>query len=895
MPKPPATFIVAMLAGLPGVAVTMDGPASMNRIASPQAAGSPVQPNAAQLQLALARLGVVGSVLYVAAHPDDENTSLLAYLASGALVRTGYLSITRGDGGQNLIGPEQGPELGLIRTQELLAARRTDGAEQFFTRARDFGFSKSPDETLRIWGHEPVLADIVTIIRRFRPDVIITRFSPEPADTHGHHTASAMLAAEAFRAAADPHFHAEELTAQTTPWQAGRLLWNHGTFGAKPGEGVAGLATLDVGGFNPLLGASYGEVAAQSRSMHKSQGFGVAPSRGPIVEYFKTLAVAPVGTGAGAVAVAAPGARDAGLTGLDFSLGRWPGTAGLRAAIERAQKQFDPTHPAASIAALWQVDAALGSVPDLAWRARKKGEVEALIVGAAGLFVDAVAADFRVAPGAAIEVTATAIARAHAPVTLREIRFPAGADAAAAAPGVVVAVGRSLAAPAGDVAVPVEIKQTLRVPRDTPLSTPYWLAQPPTPGLFVVPNRAQIGAPEDQPRFHADFVFDVDGHPLLITRAIAYKWTDPVAGERYRPLEITPLVSVRPDTRVLMFPAHAHDARTLTVRLVAGAPSVSGTLRLVAPEGWLVAPPSAPFAIPAKGQEIELGFQVRAGSARQGAATLRAVIDTNGDTSSAPPASGAAAPTARGVVHVEHAHIPIQTWLAVAEVRLVPLALETAGRHVGYFPGPGDEVPASLRRVGYEVTLLDEGALREGEGASALSRFDVVVTGVRAFNTSDRLRAAHEVLMKYVDAGGTLVVQYNTNNRLSPLSAPIGPFPFEIGRDRVTDETAAVTFAVPTHPILTTPNAIRVQDFQGWIQERGLYFAETWDARYQAPLAMNDPGEKPLAGSVLWARHGKGTFVYTGLAFFRQLPAGVPGAFRLFANLMAAGKAARGH
>jgi len=854
----------------------------MNMIASARAAGPPVQPNAAQLQLALARLGVVGSVLYIAAHPDDENTSLLAYLANGALVRTGYLSITRGDGGQNLVGSEQGSELGLIRTQELLAARRTDGAEQFFTRARDFGFSKNPDETLRIWGREPVLADVVTIIRRFRPDVIITRFSPEPSDTHGHHTASAMLAVEAFRAAADPHFHAEELNAQTTPWQARRLLWNRGTFGAKPGDDFGGLDTLDVGGFNPLLGVSYGEIAAQSRSMHKSQGFGVAPNRGPIGEYFKTLGVAPAGVGASA--------KEVGLTGLDFSLGRWPGTTVLRAAVARAQKQFDANHPAASIAALWEVDAALDAIPDRAWRARKKREVEELIVGAAGLFVDVTAADFRVAPGAAIEVVATAIDRTNAPITLREIRFPAGVGAVAVA----VAVGRPLAAPAGGVAAPVEIKQTLHVPADTPLSTPYWLARSPTPGLFVVPDRAQIGAPEDQPRFHVDFVFDVAGHPLLITRAIAYKWTDPVAGERYRPLEITPLVSVRPDTKVLMFPAHADQARALTVRLVAGAPSISGTLRLEAPAGWLVQPPSAHFAIAAKGQEIELVFQVRAGAQVQAGgravpATLRAIVDMNG----APPASGAPAPTARGVVHIEHAHIPIQTWLADAEVRLIPLALEIAGKRVGYVPGPGDEVPASLRRVGYEVTLLDEEALRNGAGA--LAHFDAVVVGVRAFNTSERLRAAHDVLMKYVDAGGTLVVQYNTNSRLAPLSAPLGPFPFEIGRDRVTDETAAVTLAMPAHPVLTTPNAISAQDFEGWIQERGLYFAEKWDSHYQAPLAMNDPGEKALAGSLLWARHGKGIFVYTGLAFFRQLPAGVPGAFRLFANLMASGQAARGH
>ena len=905
MPKHPSIPVLALASAVAATVVTGPPPPSsltssftsaftsaFTMIASARAAGPPPQPNAAQLQQALARLGVAGSVLYIAAHPDDENTSLLAYLANGALVRTGYLSITRGDGGQNLVGPEQGPELGLIRTQELLAARRIDGAEQFFTRARDFGFSKNPAETLRIWGREPVLADVVTVIRRFRPDVVITRFSPEPSDTHGHHTASAMLAVEAFRAAADPHFHAEELDGHTTPWQARRLLWNRSTFGAKPGDDFGGFDKLDVGGFNPLLGASYGEIAAESRSMHKSQGFGVASNRGPIVEYFKTLAE---GGGSGA---AAPGGA---LNGLDWSLGRWPGTAALRAAVERAQRQFRPAHPEASLGALWEIDAALDAIPDAAWRARKRRELQELIAGAAGLFVDVTAADFRVAPGAEIEVTATAIDRSHAPIVLREIRFPAAgaapdrAAAGAASDTVTVAVGRPLAASAGGVATPFEVKRSLRVPTDAPLSTPYWLASPPEPGLFAVVDRARIGAPEDEPRLRAEFVFDLGGHQLVVTRGVAFRWTDPVAGERYRPLEITPLVSVRPDTRVLMFPARAREPRVLTVRLLAGAPSVAGVLRLEAPAGWTVEPSSAPFAIASKGQEVELVFQVRAGARRgardaaaaPGPATLRAVAEIGG---AAGPGASAPSPArfTRGVVRIEHPHIPIQTWLADAEVRLVPLALETASKHVGYFPGPGDEVPASLRRVGYEVTLLDEETLRAG--AAGLARFDAVVIGVRAFNTSERLRVAHDTLMAYVEAGGTLVVQYNTNSRLAPLSAPIGPFPLEIGRDRVTDEAAAVTFDLATHPVLTTPNKIVASDFDGWIQERGLYFAEKWDRRYQAPLAMSDAGEKSLTGSLLWARHGKGVFIYTGLAFFRQLPAGVPGAFRLFANLMASGQ-----
>jgi LmbE family N-acetylglucosaminyl deacetylase len=825
---------------------------------------APPEPDAARVQLALKRLGVVGRVLYVAAHPDDENTALLAYLRNNALVRTAYLSITRGDGGQNLIGAEQGPELGLIRTQELLAARRLDGAEQFFTRARDFGFSKSPEETMRIWGREAVLADVVSVIRRFRPDVIITRFPPERTDTHGHHTASAMLAVEAFRAAADPTFHPEQLVDGVGPWQARRLLWNKSSWNLKPGEDLSAFAKLDVGGFNPLLGVSMGELAADSRSMHKSQGFGVARARGAIVEYFKVLDEAPgAKRGAG-------GKGGAGLfADVDVSWGRWKGTARLRGLTEKVARAFDPTKPFASISPLLELDRALDGVPDADWRAQKKAEVAELVFACAGLYVEATAAAAEVAPGRELEVTASVTDRTPTEVKLDAVLFPFEATP--------FAVGKAVARETPDAAgAALETKRTVRVPADAPASTPYWLDLPPTPGLYRVADPKLIGAPESPPALSATFALTIAGRPFSVTRAVEYKWTDPVIGERTRAVEITPGVSVRPDAGVLMFP----DAgpRSLVVHLTAGAPAVTGVVRPAPPPGWTVEPATAPFSLAAKGAEATLTFRVRPAVTGPPAGALRVVAEANG------------AAYARGVVHIEHAHIPIQTWLADAEVRLVPIALATGGTKLGYFPGPGDEVPTCLQRVGYDVTLLDDGAL----SAASLSRFDAVVTGVRAFNTSERLRAAHAALMAYVDAGGTLVVQYNTNNRLAALSVPIGPWPFEIGHARVTDETAAVTFTRAAHPAVTTPNALGPRDFEGWIQERGLYFAETWDPRYETVLSMHDPDEPALAGSVLWARHGKGTFVYTGLAFFRELPAGVPGAYRLFANLLAGGTARHG-
>ncbi len=829
------------------------------------AAAPPPQPNAAAIDAGLRKLGVVGSLLYVAAHPDDENTALLAYLANTARVRTAYLSVTRGDGGQNLIGSEQGPALGLIRTQELLAARRLDGAEQFFTRARDFGYSKSPDETLRIWGKDAVLADMVWVIRRFRPDVIVTRFSPLPADTHGHHTASAMLAVEAFHAAADPKFHPEQLAGGVTPWQARRIYWNRSSFFLKPTDDLSGNAKLDVDTYDPLLGLSIGELAADSRSMHKSQGFGVARSRAPIVEYFKPLA--DDGTPA-ARGHAAQGLFD----GLDVGWGRLSGGARVRPLVDKAIRAFNPAAPAASIPALAAVDAALDGVGDAGWRAQKKREVSELILACAGLFAEATAPDFRVAPGASIDVAISAVNRSPAAVKLEAIRFPL---AAAPEP-----VGKLLAEPppAGGAAPAFEAKRAVHVPMDFPPTTPYWLASPPDAGLYRVSDAELIGAPEGPPPLRAELAFTIAGRKLTVERPVTYKWVDPVMGERHRAVEVTPAVSVAPDSRVLMFPAGT--THRLTVRLTAGAGAAAGMLRFEAPAGWIVEPAAAPFALPAKGSETALSFQVRATGGSAAPGVLHAIADVEGRHLS------------REVVHIAHPHIPIQTYLVDADVRLVPLALSTGGKRIGYLPGPGDEVPAALRGVGYDVTVLGDADL--DAGPAALARFDAIVTGVRAFNVDEKLRAAHAALVAYVQAGGVLVVQYNTNNRLAPLSAPLGPFPFEIGQQRVTDETAAVTFAAPQHPAVTWPNRLTAADFDGWVQERGLYFAQTWDARYETPLAMHDPGEAPLAGSLLWGRAGQGTFVYTGLAFFRQLPAGVPGAFRLFANLLAGGKGAHG-
>jgi hypothetical protein len=489
------------------------------------------------------------------------------------------------------------------------------------------------------------------------------------------------------------------------------------------------------------------------------------------------------------------------------------------------------------------------------------------MLGCAGVFAEATAPTFRAPPGSEVEVTATAIVRRPAAVSLESVHLPFRVNAAT----VTLKLPRALAHGAS-----FEDKESVRVPSLHGPTTPYWLETPPDAGLYHVSDPSLIGAPEGEPPLTVDFNFAIGGRTVDVQRAVAYKWTDPVMGERYRPFEITPAVSVRPEAGVLMFPGGA--TKAVTVRLTAGGTPAKGVLRAEAPAGWTVTPASIPFSLDGADAETRVAFQVRPPGAGAAAAVLRFVADADGKH------------LHRGVVRIEHPHIPIQTYLVDADVRLQPIELATGGvARIGYLPGPGDEVPASLRGVGYDVTVLPDEAL--AAGPAALSRFDAVVVGVRAFNTSEHLRSAHVALMAYVEAGGTLVVQYNTNNRLAALTAPLGPWPFDIGQKRVTDETAPVAFASPKHPALTSPNAIGDADFAGWVQERGLYFADKWDGRYEAPLSMHDPGEAPLAGSVLWTRYGKGTFVYTGLAFFRQLPAGVPGAYRLFANLLAAGRA----
>lgn len=814
----------------------------------PAAAVPPRQMDAGELALAVDRLRVVGNVLYVAAHPDDENTRLLAWLVGERGMRTAYLSLTRGDGGQNLVGREQGALFGLIRTAELLEARRIDGAEQRFTRAVDFGYSKSSDEALRLWRHPEVLVDIVRAIRTFRPDVVITRFSPDDAKTHGHHSASARLAREAFRAAADPARFRDELPG-LEPWQARRLLWNKSTWSKPPDADWSNDLPTDVGGYSPLLGESWGEIAGRSRSMHKSQGFGAEQQRGPIPEYFEVL----------------EGDRPEKdiLAGIDFTWKRAGGDDALVDLLARASNELRPESPHEILPLLLDARARIRSLPDSHHRTHKLEELDRVIAACAGLWLEATSEGFLRAPGEDVEVAATAINRSPFAVELVAVRF----GGAAAASGVTAA--DAAAALANN--EPRTVKQRVTIANDAEPTTPPWLREMADGELYRLPSPDLIGVPAGAPPLEVTFDVRFGSETLSFTRSVEYKWVDPVVGERWRPLEIHPPVTLAMDRNVLVFADGA--PRTVRVVAKAGAASAKGRLRLVAPEGWSVEPAEVPFALAEREAEATFDFRVAPVSATAASGTLRAVADTGGRE------------TSHALVRIEYPHIPIQTLFPPADLRLVRVDLARDGERIGYVPGAGDDVAAALADVGYDVTILDDHALAKAD----LAVFDAIVLGVRAHNVNPRLRFHHDRLMAWVEAGGTLVAQYNAVNRLADVAGPIGPYPFTITRERITDEASPVRFDDPAHPVFHRPNEIAPADFEGWVQERGLYFAEEEDARYRAPLALHDRGEDWNNGGLLVAAHGRGRFVYTGLAFFRQLPAGVPGAYRLFANLLARG------
>ncbi|MFA7380829.1 MAG: PIG-L family deacetylase [Bacteroidia bacterium] len=825
-----------------------------------------------EILLQLKKLNTVGSVLYIAAHPDDENTRLIAYLANEKCLRTGYLSLTRGDGGQNLIGPEQGVELGVIRTQELLAARRIDGGEQFFTRAYDFGYSKTPEETFKKWNKDSVLSDVVWVIRNFRPDIIITRFATDGSGGHGHHTASAILAEEAFDAAGDPKRFPEQLQ-HVEVWQPRRLFYNATNRFRDPNADMSAFIKLDVGGYNPLLGKSYGEIAAESRSMHKSQGFGSAKQRGEYFEYFKPVK----GDTAGLKDI---------FEGIDFTWKRVKGGEKISEILTRAISSFDPNNPANSSDLILSAQNLLITKADYKRLAKfdkiqNKVLVEPLtlmalgdcIANLHGVYVETTTKSHTLSSDESL-FTISILNRSRLPIILSNVYI---IDPISFSWG--HGVQQSLFLSPDDSIIKensiVSFSHKMAIPIDNPPLNPYWLNSKLKNNLFNVPllsrginevNEHSKTIPLGSVGFKTQ---DTYWGPK--TSLFQYKWVDPEKGELYRPLVITPPIMVNVVNDVVAFPINA--AKEVKVSVKAGKDSLRGEVKLNTPNGWKCIPVSASYELKKKGDEKTFTFMVTP-PATQAEVTITSSASYLGKSYS------------KGIKEIKYDHIPIQTLFPEAEIKLIRLDVKKKLKRIGYIPGAGDEVAPCLTQLGYEViTLTDDMLAKEN-----LNQFEAIITGVRAYNTNEKLPAFKQKLMDYVANGGNLIVQYNTNSWAGPLSSDIGPYKFKITRERITDEEAKVNFELPNHPVLNTPNKITDKDFEGWIQERSIYHAGDWDSNYVAPLSMADPGEKNNKGALIIAKHGKGHFVYSGLVFFRQLPAGVPGAYRLLVNMIELGK-----
>lgn len=844
--RPRAGFVGATALALLGLLFAGTGPLPSRADSRP-----PDALDAAELRLAIEKLRVLGSVLYVAAHPDDENTALITYLSRERKARVGYLSMTRGSGGQNLIGPETGEALGVIRTQELLSARRVDGAEQYFTRAVDFGYSKTADETMATWGRDRILSDVVRAIREFRPDVIVTRFPVDGRGGHGHHQASALLAREAFAAAADPARFPEQ---RLRPWQAKRLLWNAFRLdSAAVASGRLTPLTVDLGAYSPLLGESYTEIAARSRSMHKSQGFGAAERRGPVPNHLVHETGEPV--------------RADLFEGVSTTWERFRGGKKVDEMLAEAARAFDPAAPRKALPVLARAYAAIAGLGDDVWIDRKREDLRDVVRSCAGLWLEAIAAEPSVTPGGEIPVTVSILSRSGFPVRLVSIEMPHGA-ALVAAPDA-AADPRGFTDRALETNRPVAGVARVRIPAEAEITHPMWLREEPEPGAYRVSDARTIPEAENPPALSARVTLEIAGERFAYDVPVLYRWTDRVLGERYRPLEIVPPVTLRLDRSAYLFPDRS--AREVRLAVEASTAGVTGSVRLELPPGWTAAPAETAITV-TPDAPAGLRFRVTPPAEPGGAAVVTASMTVDG------------ARHARGRQVIDYAHIPVTTLFPPAEAKLVRVDLATAGSRVGYVMGSGDDVPAALEQMGYRVTMLSDEEIESGR----LSGLDAIVTGVRAYNTRPALVRMQGRLLEYVKAGGTLVIQYNT---MQPsLQDRLGPYPFQISRDRVTVEGAPVTMASGTQPLLTRPNRIQAADFEGWVQERGLYFAKPWAPEYETPLMMEDPGEPPAGGSLLFARHGKGTFIYTGLSWFRQLPAGVPGAYRIFANLVSGGR-----
>jgi LmbE family N-acetylglucosaminyl deacetylase len=810
--------------------------------------------NASEIQIALKSAQVLGSVLYVAAHPDDENTRLIAYLTNGRGIHSTYLSLTRGDGGQNLLGTEIGPSLGLLRSQELLAARNIDGSNQRFSRAIDFGYSKGPGETLEIWDREAILGDVVMTIRQLQPDVIITRF-PGPEDGgggHGHHTSSFILAKEAFSLAADKNYRPE----LGNTWQATRLMWNNWLPFWRKDYDATGLLKMDIGAFDPLLGMSYGEMADMARSQHKCQDFGANRRRGSRLEYLENKA--------------GDEATEDLMDNIDVSWNRLPGGEKVGEHLANAEKDFNPANPQAILPHLLEAYKIIKRLPDSRWKSIKEKEVADLIINCSGLWFEALTDEPTSSPGDSLGITTFVLNRMGTDIECQKVDYYFEGQAGNPISLVDNAVKLD------DNTTPMSDERKIMIPKlGYPYypTQPYWLAEEGQKGVYAVGKQELIGLPETPAPLMAAFAFGFklgdETVTVDYTLPAIHKYVDRAVGELYRSFVITPRMTINIGENVYLFGENKAQEMKLLVKSHSNRP-VKGKMAFQLPEGWNIEPATIELDFDSKGKEMPVSVKITPPNG-QSVGKLIAMADIDGELSS------------YGFSTIEYDHIPTQLMFPRSFAKLVKVDFEKKGENIAYIMGSGDEVPQCLQQVGYNVTMLDDDDIT----LENLRQYDAVIAGIRAYNRRQRLPFLQDQIFKYIEEGGTYIVQYNKSRGM--LTQSPAPYPIKLSRDRVTVEEAPIKMLVPDHPIFNSPNKITSADFDGWIQERGLYFPNEWDENFVALTECNDPGEDPKQGALLVAEYGKGHYIYTGYSWFRELPAGVPGAYRIFANMLSLG------
>lgn len=808
-------------------------------------AQKPLKPTSAEIYNQIQKLNFLGTVLYIAAHPDDENTRLISYMANEVHARTGYLSLTRGDGGQNLIGPQLRELLGVIRTQELLEARKIDGGEQFFSRANDFGYSKNPEETLHIWDKEKVLADLVWTIRKFQPDVIINRFDHRsPGTTHGHHTASAMLSVEGFDLANNPTAFPEQLQLEQ-PWQPKRVFFNPSWwfYGSKEKFDAAdksSMTTISTGVFYPTLGKSNQEIAALSRSCHKSQGFGNTGTRGEDTEYLEFLKGER------------PTNKSSIFEGIDTSWNRVKGGKPIGELITVIANQYDFKNPSASIPNLVKAYSMIQALDENHWKTIKSEEIKKIIAACSGLYLEAVSTSQEATPGSVVKINLEAINRSPATIQLLSVTTLPDQK---------------------NTILNTNLKNNilqnssvdLQLPESVNFTQPYWLKEKGTEGLYTVDDQKNIGIPDIIREVNVIFNVKINDVEIPFERTVVYKYNDDVKGEMYNFLDIVPAVTTTILDKVLLFPNTK--SKYVGVNIKAGKDNIKGDLKLDLPKDWKTSPQSITFQLDKKGMEQTVYFEVTP-PGQMSEIIGKSIATIDGVTYD------------KEQININYDHITKQQVLKSSEIKCIRLDLKTNGEKIAYIMGAGDEVPKSLTQMGYKVTLLKP----EDITPERLESFDVVMTGVRAYNTTRELANKQDILFDFVKGGKTMIVQYNTPRDL--ITSKIAPYPLTISSDRVTEENAEVRFLAPNHPALNYPNTITQNDFKGWKQEQGLYYPKDFDKAFTPILSSHDKGESAKEGALLIAPYGKGNYIYTGLSLFRELPEGVPGAYKLVSNMI---------